>query len=166
MTEKNKDSNHFQEEDLNSMLKIRELWDLINYDISFWIEIAKKKAHEAPEQAVYWNILGDMLWNMSPSIEETLLRVENLMTVIKNNKESTTIKEKNDSFYKEGSQVIMQIALVVKITDTLKTMAKPDKPLSIEDINKLMEAINCPPDSPDFQSPIEIVQNEMHFRGV
>jgi hypothetical protein len=150
------------DDDIQSLLKLRLLWDLINYDINFWIEIAKKKVEELPEQEDSWNLLGDMLWKLSPHIDSTLLSVESLLPTIQNNKNEGSLKR----FYKESGQVIMQIALVIKVTDTLKQMAKPETPLDAEDVKKLIEDINCPINSAKFQSPLHIIQNEMKFRGL
>jgi hypothetical protein len=160
------------ETDLKSLLKIRSLWDTINYDLAYWVEIAKKKVNQEPENKNSWNLLGDMLWKLSPDIDKGLLEVESLSVSLQKTKNETNPKvplQLNpafDQFYLETSRVMMQIALVIKITDVLKEMAKPTKTLSPSDINKLIESINCPLNSKNYKSPIRIIEEEIEFRGI
>jgi hypothetical protein len=154
------------EKDINSLLKIRELWDLINYDLNFWVEIAKKRAKEQTQHEYSWNLLGDMLWKLSPNIENKMLEIEEGILKLKNpaTQEAPTITQ--EKFYHNSGKAIMEIALVIKITDTLKIMAKAPNPLKKEELDELIEKINCPLNSSKFQPPLEIIEKELRVRGI
>jgi hypothetical protein len=149
-------------QDIEALKKIRELWDLINYDLNFWVEITKKKALEQQEVEACWSQLGDMLWKLSPQIDATLSRIEEISILLQTNQKREDGKTNLDEFYKGSGKAVMLIALTIKITNILKVITKDNTDAGT--INNMVLSLNAPLNSNKFEQPLELIERERKTR--